>query len=125
YIQLEALRFNQTFSYEIINQTITPSDQLLLPPMLLQPFVENAIWHGLLYRREPGGKLQINITEKNKRLYISIDDNGIGRKAAATKKAKSALQQKSYGIKITEERIATVNQVFKTNVQVNFIDKCT
>ncbi|MES2647751.1 MAG: histidine kinase [Bacteroidota bacterium] len=125
YIQLEALRFNQAFSYTIKNESITPSDGLLLPPMLLQPFVENAIWHGLLYRTEPGGQLQISVTERNKRLYISIDDNGIGRKAAATKKAKSALQQKSYGIKITEERIATVNQVFKTNVKVTFTDKFT
>jgi LytS/YehU family sensor histidine kinase len=122
YIQLEALRFNEAFSYSIKHETNTATQQILIPPMLLQPFVENAIWHGLLYRTEPNGMLQINVVEAGQRLYITISDNGVGRKAAAAHKSKSALQNKSFGMKITEERIATVNEAYGTNAQITIVD---
>ena len=72
--------------------------------MLLQPFVENAIWHGLMHKKD-GGKLSIDIKEEDNTLLCTIQDNGIGRKKAAELKSKSASYKKSMGMQITENRL--------------------
>lgn len=85
YVELEALRFNREFSYEFI--TPDEEDEILnmnLPPMLLQPFVENAIWHGLM-PKEGNKKLTVIIEKREANLYCIVEDNGVGRKVAAEK----------------------------------------
>ena len=72
--------------------------------MLLQPFCENAIWHGLMHK-EGQGKLEIEMSIKNDDLHCIIADNGIGRTKAADLKSKSGEKQKSFGLKITSERL--------------------
>ena len=81
YIELEALRFNREFSYELQKNEDDEIMNRKLPPMLLQPFVENAIWHGLM-PKEGEKKLFVSIQKKNASLYCMIEDNGVGRKKA-------------------------------------------
>ena len=90
--------------------------------MLLQPYVENAVWHGLMHR-EQGGMIHIEVTQPHENtLHVVITDNGIGRKAAADLKSKSATKKKSLGMQMTTERIDLINQNLKNQTQVQVID---
>jgi LytS/YehU family sensor histidine kinase len=104
YIQLESMRFNNTIDFNIhLDESIDP-ENTCLPSMVLQPFVENAIWHGLMHH-ENTRMLNINITEKNDFLHCSITDNGIGREASMKINKQNGFNKKSMGIKITTERL--------------------
>jgi streptogramin lyase len=122
YIELEAMRFRDKFTYNIsIAKTIDQS-YIQIPPLLLQPFVENAIWHGLMHKEE-GGKIDILINQpKENLLHIEISDDGIGREKALEYKSKSATQNKSFGLKVTSERIELINQLYNTHTKVQIID---
>lgn len=90
--------------------------------MLLQPYVENAIWHGLMHKKE-GGSVQIKVTQpQTELLYINITDDGIGRAKAAALKSKSAAVNKSFGMKMTDERIELINQIYQTKTKVEVHD---
>lgn len=109
YLEMEQLRFKNTFDYSIIyNNDIEPAN-ILLPPLLLQPFCENAIWHGLMHK-EGHGQLSIAFSMRNNTLNCTITDNGIGRARAARIQSKSAEKIKSLGIKLTADRLALFNE---------------
>lgn len=109
YLEMEKLRAGEKLSYEIlVSDEIEPAF-IELPPLLIQPYVENAIWHGLLHK-EGGGMVTISVETKHALfltnapiLQITITDNGIGRKAAALHS--KATQKQSFGTKLTAERI--------------------
>lgn len=108
YIELEALRFNEKFSYSIqLNNQLNPMS-VGVPPMIIQPFVENAIWHGLLHKEE-SGKLEIQVERYGSGLRCVITDNGVGRKKAKELNSKSVNKEKSYGMKITNDRLSMLN----------------
>ncbi|MBV1924766.1 MAG: histidine kinase, partial [Flavobacteriaceae bacterium] len=113
YIELEALRFNNKFDYSIDIQPNVEIDYLEIPPLIIQPYVENSIWHGLMHKKEGDGKLNINITQEEDHIEVTIEDNGIGRDAASQLKSKSAEKRKSYGMNITSERLK--NSINSTN----------
>lgn len=108
YIEIEKLRFNESFTYEIRNETKNVHDELKIPSMILQPFVENAIWHGLLHKK---GEKNIVITIKDNDGYITttIEDNGIGRAKAEEMKSKTTIRDKSLGTDITSQRLSLVD----------------
>ena len=108
YIGLELVRFKNHFSYTLHCDASVDTESVQIPPMLLQPFVENAIWHGLMHKKE-GGQLSIDIREENDTLYCTIQDNGIGRRKAAELKSKSASHKKSMGMEITANRLKMLN----------------
>ena len=113
YLELESLRFEQEFNYKIECDSEIDTGFIQVPPMLLQPFVENAIWHGLMNlpdRWEREGHLWININQEDSMLICTITDNGIGRKKAAALNDKSR-KHKSMGMKITESRIAMMQKM--------------
>lgn len=105
YIEIESLRFNNKFQYSInVNPSVDQMQQKI-PPMLLQPYVENAIWHGLLHK-ESNAKLEINISEDESGLIIEIVDNGIGRKASEKlKSSKTFHRKKIHGMQINKSKI--------------------
>lgn len=109
YLELECLRFNHRFKYTISCDEVVDTDLVHVPPMLLQPFVENAIWHGLMNKQAPG-HLEININQEETALVCTIVDNGVGRKKAAELKS-SISKQKSMGMSITESRIAMMHKM--------------
>lgn len=103
YIELEQRRFKEAFDYELKEEGIEDAHFVMIPPLVIQPFIENAIIHGLL-RQAKKGKLLVQFEEYNNTLIkCTIEDNGIGRQAAAVFKTDE--QQESLGIKITEQRL--------------------
>lgn len=108
YLDMERLRFSESFSYNIIYENTIEPETIYIPPMLLQPFCENAIWHGLMHK-EGQGKLEIIMSLQNGELQCIIADNGIGREKAAELKNRANGKQKSFGLKITTERLALFN----------------
>jgi ligand-binding sensor domain-containing protein len=120
YIDLEKLRFKKPFEYTIkISDTVDPAN-IAIPPLLLQPFVENAIWHGLVNKADEG-HLSINIQQENSTLLCTIADDGVGREKAAALKNKSA-NHKSMGMRITESRIAMLQKMNGENRSVEIRD---
>jgi len=115
YLELEALRLEHKFDYSITVDTAIDQEFIKIPPLIIQPFVENAIWHGLHAKKE-SGIIDINVRETEEDvLLITITDDGIGRKAAALTKNKNT-EHKSYGIAITIERLQLLNP--KNQVQI-------
>ena len=109
YLDMERLRFKDSFDYNISFVNSIDADSIYLPPLLMQPFAENAIWHGLMNKSLGLGHLEIAFHLESERLLLcSITDNGVGRAAAAFK-GKSAEKQKSMGLQITRERLELMN----------------
>jgi len=122
YMELESLRFENVFTYDINVSTDIPLARVLLPPLIIQPYVENAIWHGLMHRKKPGGKIMIEVYKENGLLLIMIEDNGVGREWAASLQMKKSPLRRSHGMKITEERLAIANNVYNANARVSVTD---
>ena len=110
YLDLEALRFDHRFGYKISVPKDLDIEALKVPPLIIQPYTENAIWHGLMHK-EDKGQLDIEVSEEGDHLYFKIADNGVGRKQAAAMASKSATKHKSMGLRITENRIAMLQKV--------------
>jgi sensor histidine kinase YesM len=109
YLEMERLRFKNSFDYSMSFQNEIDAGCIYIPPLLLQPFVENAIWHGLM-NKEDNGKLLISISKERNYLTCIIEDNGIGRSKATELNSKSAEKKKSLGLQITKERLALLNK---------------
>jgi len=123
YIELESMRFEQLFNYEVKLEKGIDTEKTMVPPMLLQPYVENAIWHGLLQKKEEQGKIEVSISMDGNSLNCIIEDNGIGREASEKLKSKTATKKKSFGMKITKDRLDVLNKLAGTNASVRVIDR--
>lgn len=109
YVEMEQLRFDHAFKFNVqINENVDPVG-MEIPSMLIQPYIENAIWHGLLHKEDGPGKIVLLIDRANGHLSVVIEDNGVGRQKANELRSKQVLKKKSYGMKITEDRIAIFN----------------
>lgn len=114
YIELEQLRFDHCFDYELVVATDTKITDFNIPGMLLQPYVENAIWHGIVnLENSRRGKLVISIEHLGEQLLIRITDNGVGREKA--KSFRENTYHKSVGMKLTGERLEVMNQLHGQN----------
>ncbi|TAD83030.1 MAG: hypothetical protein EAY75_15505, partial [Bacteroidetes bacterium] len=123
YISLEHRRCNGSFEYEIVVHDEVDALQSKLPPMLLQPFVENAIWHGLSPLKDRNGKLSIVIKKAGLGLLITIQDNGIGRvESAKIKAAKMVDKSKSMGMQLTEQRMHLLQTQLQRTVEYSVSD---
>ncbi len=106
YIRIERLRFDEKFDYKLHIDPALETTAISIPPLLIQPFVENAIWHGLMHKTGDKGFLHISIHRIPTGIECIVEDNGIGRQRAAEVKSKSAQHQKSFGLNITRDRMA-------------------
>jgi len=122
YIEMERIRFDNKFDYRIIVDEGVHTDSIGVPSLIIQPYVENAIWHGLLHKEGNGSLwVKIRMLDENT-LECVIEDNGVGREKAAEFRSKSATGKKSLGMKLTEDRIAVLNQYAQTNASVEIVD---
>jgi ligand-binding sensor domain-containing protein len=122
YMELEALRFENKFDYKINVQDNVDVKSVYIPSMLIQPYVENAIWHGLMHKSGKG-KIDININFTNKVLNCVIEDNGIGRKRSQEIKHKKGISShKSLGMSISKARLDIFNKLNSSGLHVNIID---
>jgi len=122
YLELEQMRFEDKFEYTIEVDKNVDLDYDIMPPMLLQPYVENAILHGLTPRKEKG-KLVIELKSQGNYIVCTITDNGIGRKKAfEIKRTMPGSKHKSFGMKITEERLRILNDISLSKHSVQITD---
>lgn len=121
YIEMEILRFEGKFRYEIKMAEDVFADEIRVPPLILQPFVENAIWHGLLHKQGDALlTIRLEITEGV--LQCFIEDNGIGRKASQQMKSSVVPNKKSLGLKLTRERIDLLQEPGSKKSGVEIVD---
>lgn len=122
YADMEIMRFKQKLSFVVEIEPGIDADFVEIPPLLIQPYVENAIWHGLMHKPE-GGTVRVRASQPQENLLqLTITDDGIGRARAAELRSKSASHRKSFGLKLTSERITLVNQLYQTHTQVEIRD---
>ena len=122
YVKLEHSRFPEKFDYTINLDAQIDTEAFQIPPMLLQPYIENAIWHGLRYKEEKGA-LSIELTKKETDIIeIRITDNGIGRKRSRELKTRNQKTQNSKGMGNIKKRIAILNTMYKDKVSVSVQD---
>jgi len=121
YMDLEALRFEIPFHYEINCNGINTSS-VMIPSLLIQPFVENAIWHGLHENENVNGKININMSMQNSILNCKISDNGIGRARATGLKEAAENGKKSLGIKLTQHRLQLIDPLKQQEVGISIYD---
>ncbi|MDX8554743.1 histidine kinase [Tenacibaculum sp. 1B UA] len=115
YIELEQQMNSNTFEYSIITNLTIDSEEILIPPMLIQPFVENSIKHGI--SSVENGKIEINFSAKKDLLHCEIVDNGIG--VHQSKELKKVSSHKSVALKVTQERIQNLSK--KSTISINEI----
>jgi tetratricopeptide (TPR) repeat protein len=124
YLKLEHYRFRDKFDYEISIDEEINMEAVEIPPMLIQPYIENAVWHGLRYK-ESKGNLLLHIGKNGNGLKIEISDNGIGRKRSGELKTDNQRKQNSTGLKNIQERLKIINKVYKVeyNIDVKDLDE--
>ncbi|HLT34346.1 MAG TPA: histidine kinase [Aquaticitalea sp.] len=121
YTKLEHFRFKDKFDYTITVDETVDVETFQIPPMLLQPYIENAVWHGLRYKTEKG-HLDIHISAKNKdEITITIVDDGIGRERSKSLKTEHQKKQNSKGMGNIKKRVAILNEMYRDRVDV-FVD---
>ena len=122
YLELEEMRFEDKFEHEIIIEDSVDTDYDIMPPLLMQPYVENAILHGL----NPApykGKLTIRMSSENNFLICTIVDNGIGRdKASEIRRTMPVKSYRPLGMKITEDRLRILNEINNSKLSVTITD---
>lgn len=122
YLELEKLRFPETFTYSIEVDPSIDTETTKIPNMLIQPNLENAIWHGLRYR-ESQGMLAVKIQKLDSRIVISIEDNGIGISKSESLKTINQKMHTSRGLKNVKERIHLLNKLYKSHIKLDIMDK--
>jgi ligand-binding sensor domain-containing protein/two-component sensor histidine kinase len=122
YLELEKTKFENKFSYEIdLDSDLDPSEWYI-PPMILQPYVENSIRHGVRNRTDNKGHIRIAISGDQTYLVFSIEDNGVGREAAARYKSQLSIEYQSKGMTLTAKRIEMLNKGQQVPVLIDVED---
>jgi ligand-binding sensor domain-containing protein len=117
YIQLEQLRFSNKFDYHIAVDEKIDMENTEIPPLLIQPYIENAILHGLVNKNDKGD-LWLSLERNNGLLVCKIEDNGVGRARAQEIEHGKVSRHKSLGIKVTEERISGLFELLDYKMEV-------
>lgn len=120
YLETEKIRLEEKLSYNISKSEKVPDD-ILIPSMIIQPFVENSIWHGIM-PSEKNGTVKISIDKKSEQLIIEIEDDGIGVEASKANR-KSDAKSEHYGIKLISDRLKTISENLKQDCSVELLDK--
>lgn len=121
YLELESLRFKDRFEYTIsVDEEIDPL-LFRIPTMLIQPYVENSVCHGMI-PRDIKGKLSISLILENDHIICTIEDNGIGREAARIRKSTQGSNHNSLGTRIVESRLDLVNKLYGTSLKTVYTD---
>jgi two-component system LytT family sensor kinase len=122
YVELEKIRFGDKFQVMIdVSRDINPAN-VMMPNLLIQPFVENAIWHGLLQKPDGTGELFIRYWQVKDKIHVSVEDNGIGRTASGELKLGRVSTHEKKGLKITEERIRIMNEMYDSDIHYYLTD---
>ncbi len=122
YLSLEKMRFKTKMDYRIQVEPGIDIQSSQLPPMLIQPFVENSVRHGLRHKKSGEGFIQIQFREDSDHLVVIIQDNGIGRKKAMEYKTGEHIEYQSKGMSLTSARIEMIKVLYKSEIRVEVED---
>jgi hypothetical protein len=122
YLEMEKLRFERSFNYKITVAPEVDTSFIKVPPLILQPFLENAIWHGLMHKNGER-MLNLEISREGETVKCMVDDNGIGRQKAAVLQAGTRSQHRSFGTRLIADRLKLNKELFDSNYMINIIDK--
>jgi len=121
YMDMEKLRFDDKFDYRINISPKIDTEFIGIPPMIIQPYIENSIIHGLIHKKNEGN-IKISIELVSNSIYCIIEDDGIGREMSKQIKDESGLERKSTGMKITKERLHLLSKAYNEQFLVDVID---
>ncbi|WP_205512062.1 sensor histidine kinase [Longitalea arenae] len=122
YLELERTRLEDAFTWSVIIDEAVIPGEYYIPPMILQPFVENSVRHGLRYRRDKNGIVTISVKREGGHLICILEDNGIGRKAAREYKSISPINYQSKGLSLTADRITMFNKEHEEKISMKIDD---
>jgi sensor histidine kinase YesM len=122
YLQLESMRFDSKFSYAVNVEEHLDLKSVQVPALIIQPFIENAIWHGIV-PKNGGGAIILSAEQKNQSICVTIDDDGIGIEASMQHKSALELTHQSKGIHLTQSRLQLNNLLKQMTAQLQIVDK--
>jgi len=122
YLALEKLRFKEKMDYSIEVDPELDDRICIIPPMLIQPYVENSMRHGLRHKSVGNGYIHIKFERSGNRLFVTVEDNGIGRKKAAVFKTREHIEYQSKGMALTENRIRMMNSKYNSGIVIRVVD---
>ncbi len=122
YLELEKMRFNDDFTFTIQVDESVDLDMTKLPPMLVQPYVENAVHHGLMHKSD-NKNVTILFTKEGDFLKVTIEDNGIGRKKSGELNSKRNEKHQSFATEANKKRLEILNSTYTQKLAVQIIDK--
>ncbi|MBC7891292.1 MAG: histidine kinase, partial [Sphingobacteriaceae bacterium] len=122
YLELEQLRFNHAFDFSIQSDPALSRQTVLVPPMIIQPFIENAILHGIAHKKTKG-HITVALRPVGGHLECSVDDDGVGRQRASELKSKTVTSHQSVGLRVTADRLQLLSQRSGKVARVEVIDK--
>jgi Histidine kinase/Y_Y_Y domain/Two component regulator propeller len=125
YLSLEKMRFKEKMDYTIEVDAAIDKDNRFLPPMLIQPYVENSMRHGLRHKAEGNGHIRIMMREQGTQLVVIVEDNGIGRKKAMDYKSVEHIEYQSKGMALTADRIKAIGAIYGCEIDVSVEDIVT
>jgi LytS/YehU family sensor histidine kinase len=121
YLKIEYLRFGDKFDYEIFVDPEIETEKYRVSSGLIQPFIENAIWHGLRGLERRKGKISVKFTREDSKTVCIVEDDGIGRKKSEELKSENH-EKESRGISIVNERLKIINKLLKGTYKVSLSD---
>ena len=121
YLEIEQVRFEGKFDFEIKIDEQVQLSSIQIPPLIIQPYVENAIWHGLMNKPDPG-QLLLHIRNAGDSVLCIIEDDGIGREAAGKLDTGKGMRKQSLGTKITKDRLQYIQEMYGIQTDVETID---
>lgn len=124
YLSLEKLRFKEKMDYSIETNMLAKEKgkEIFIPPMLIQPYVENSMRHGLRHKTDGPGHILIRFALLEDQLTVHVEDNGVGRERAALYKTREHIEYQSKGMSLTEDRIRLINSVYGDNISIEVTD---
>ena len=122
YLSLEKLRFKEKMNYSIEIDPAINGKTISIPPMLIQPYVENSIRHGLRHQTDGKGHIKIQIRSAADELSVIIDDNGIGREKARQYKTSEHIEYQSRGMSLTADRVRLINAIHGDSIRIEITD---
>ncbi|WP_020600742.1 sensor histidine kinase [Spirosoma panaciterrae] len=122
YLELEQLRFDNKFEFSVETDAAIAQESVSIPPMIIQPYIENSILHGIAHKLDRG-HIRVSVRQNGDSLQCIVDDDGVGRRKAAELKSKTVSSHKSVGLKVTEERLQLISQQTGKQSAVTIIDK--
>lgn len=125
YLELEQMRYKDKLNFSVTSDPDIATNDILLPSQIIQPYVENAVQHGIKPLDSGNGLINVTFRLQNDLLICSIDDNGVGIRYSIENKKQEDPEYKSIGMQLASGRIEITNKLYKLNIKINVIDKST